>query len=88
VTEQEWLRETDPLPMVNHLKTLRWNRTRAGRRKLRLLGCACCRRIWRLIDDKGRRWVELAEGVADGLPRPTREILPFRLGTTSGQPDK
>src|SRR5690348_13250158 len=38
-----------------------------SRRKLRLFGCACCRRVWgRLPFPAGHRAVELAEGYADG----------------------
>jgi hypothetical protein len=43
-------------------------RRKAGRRKLRLLACAFCRRAWKRIDDpRGRTAVEVAEQFADGL---------------------
>jgi hypothetical protein len=78
--------------MLQHLKELRWNRTRSGRRKLRLLGCACARRPWRLLDAEGRRQIEMAEELADGLRlQPTKaEVspLPFHLGSISGHADK
>src|SRR5262249_34744592 len=35
-------------------------------RKLRLFGCACCRRLWPLLDDRSRRGVEASEQYADG----------------------
>jgi hypothetical protein len=54
--------------MVTHL-CCHWRvtRTKAGRRKLRLFGCACCRRVAHLFPDEP--WwpvVDLAERLADG----------------------
>lgn len=62
MTEQEWLRGTDPAAMLAFL------RGRVSRRKRRLFACACCRGIWHLIqDDRSRRALEVAERHADGL---------------------
>src|SRR5579884_3549673 len=42
-------------------------RTKAGRRKLRLLACAACRLMWELLpDERQRRAVEVSERFADG----------------------
>src|SRR5690349_18546496 len=42
-------------------------RRKGGRRKLRLLACACCRRVWhKLAEDRDRQLVLLSEGFADG----------------------
>lgn len=61
MTPEEWDRCEDPHRMLEFL------RGRASDRKLRLVACACCRRIWDLISpDPGRRAVETAERWADG----------------------
>src|SRR4051794_21634947 len=61
MTEPEWLRCTDPGPMLEFLYG------RAGERKLRLFACACCRRVWYLMpDERSRRAVEIMERDADG----------------------
>jgi hypothetical protein len=49
-------------------------RTKAGRRKLRLFACGCCRLVWgQLCDPRLRAAVELAERFADG--QATKEEL-------------
>jgi hypothetical protein len=61
MTEAEWLACTQPDLMLEYLKG------KASERKLRLFACACCRRIWHLIDDeRGRRFIELTELFVDG----------------------
>jgi hypothetical protein len=61
VTEEQWLASADPLPMLGCLKG------RTSARKLRLLACAFCRRIWdRIPAGRFRAAVEAAEGFADG----------------------
>jgi hypothetical protein len=66
------------------------HRTKAGQRKLRLYGCASCRRIWPLIPEGPcRRTVETAERYADGratkqdLKEALRPAVPF-LGVGPG----
>jgi integrase len=62
MTEKEWLECSDPRKM---LESIGW---KVSERKLRLLACACCRRLWHLFTDKrSRRAVNLAEVYADGL---------------------
>lgn len=62
MTEGQWLKCTDPNPMLDYL------RDKVSERKRRLFACACCRHIWPLITNKDcRRAVEVAERYADGL---------------------
>jgi hypothetical protein len=60
MTEGEWLRCADPLRMLQGL------RCRVSERKLRLFACACCRRVWHLLEPDYRTAVEAAERFADG----------------------
>jgi hypothetical protein len=68
-TEAEWLAATTPGELLEYL----WQphgaaRSRAGRRKLRLFACACCRRVWHLLPDDGvRQALVTCERYADGL---------------------
>ena len=76
MNEREWLTCNDPQDMVWFLEG------RVSDRKLRLFGCACCRRIWRLLtDERSRQAVELAELSVDGRvtkkERETRYLAAF-----------
>jgi hypothetical protein len=62
MTEADWLACTDPDPMLRHLGPAWYDR------KPRRFACACCRRIWGLLNDpRSRRAVEVAEMYADDL---------------------
>jgi len=57
MTEAEWLVCSEPRPILDYLQGT------ASDRKLRLFGCACCRRIWHLLEDqRSRQAVELRSG--------------------------
>jgi hypothetical protein len=65
MTEGEWLEGANPARMVCFLR-----QQKASQRKLRLFGCACCRRVWDLLpSEASRRAVAVAERFADGLAR-------------------
>jgi hypothetical protein len=68
-TEERWLAERNPgvlFMQLPSLDTLR--RTKAGRRKCRLFGCACCRRVSHLgFSDDCAKLIDLAEQLAEGL---------------------
>lgn len=60
--EAEWLRCTDPYPMLAFVKG------KASERKLRLFALASCRRIWHLLtDERLEKAVQVADQFADGL---------------------
>jgi hypothetical protein len=61
MTEAEWCESVRSAQMLDHL------RDRASVRKLRLFAVASCHRVWdRLEDERSRRAIEVAEGVAEG----------------------
>jgi len=62
MTEAEWLECTNPTFMWWFVEG------KTSDRKLRLVACACCRRIWHLLsDERSKALVETAENLADGL---------------------
>ena len=64
MTEQEWLRITDPDDLMR--KTIR-TKGLGNDRQFRLMGIACCRRIWHLLDEKLRNAIELAENYLENI---------------------
>jgi hypothetical protein len=73
MTEAEWLKAVDPTPMLEFL------RNRASQRKLRLFGCACCRRNWNMLPRKIRQSLVTAERYAEGeISLPKLGLAMFR----------
>jgi hypothetical protein len=68
LTEPEWLSCADPLQLLEHVKGV------ASDRKLRLFACACCRRVWDFLTERGQQAVEISERYADYLATP-EELL-------------
>jgi hypothetical protein len=66
--ETQWLAAGSTYALLRQLtQHHRAGRTSAGRRRLRLFACFCCRRLWHLFaDPQARQAVEVAERFADG----------------------
>jgi hypothetical protein len=77
MSEAWWQGCDNPLVMLQYLQDpLRVNRTKAGRRRLRLFACACCRRVWKLIPTGAcQQAVTASESYADGLAGVTAAAL-------------
>jgi hypothetical protein len=66
MTEDAWLRGTDPTPLLEFL----WGTDRLPERKGRLFAAGCCRRVWHLLNDRrSEQAVEVVERWADGEAR-------------------
>jgi hypothetical protein len=64
--EEEWTACSDPHRMLGFLGEV-MGRSKAGRRKVRLLLAACCRRVWHCFaDSRGQKLIEASEFYADG----------------------
>ena len=75
MTESEWLQASDPNRLAQYIDG------KVSDRKLRLFACACCRRIWDLIEGElQRKAVELAERFADGTGR----VIEWEKGEGNG----
>jgi hypothetical protein len=69
--EAQWLSAGSTYALLCELtQHQRAARNSAGRRRLRLFACSCCRRFWHLFADQhARQAVEVAERFADGQAR-------------------
>jgi hypothetical protein len=85
MTEEEWLNElSHSQGMLGYLRTTsNVARTKAGKRKLRLFACGCCRIIWEHFhDSRLRDVVDVAERFAEG--RATKEELSTAFNSVLG----
>jgi hypothetical protein len=65
--ERTWLNSINLQEMLTHLRqTASVHRKKVGRRKLRLLACACARAVWARMSEPCRRLVEGVELLVDG----------------------
>jgi hypothetical protein len=77
MTEQDWVRATDPTKMLKFVYDMAYSE-----RKLRLFRCACCRLVWHLLTDVRSQFVvEVAERFADGMACPG-ELLAADIGAS------
>lgn len=84
MNEAEWLNEQRRSQgMVWTLRGTKVTRTKAGKRKLRLFACACCRLVWDMLHDPLlRQSVEVAEQFAEG--ESGKDELEKAYGSTRG----
>jgi hypothetical protein len=91
MTEAEWLACADAREMLEYLLAPeRFQRTVAGKRKLRLFACACCRSILRAVTNPGcRQAVEVGERLAEGRASEQERDAAFRgaRGPANGPAD-
>ena len=91
MTEEEWLKARHhPQWVISELKGTELARTKAGRRKLRLFACGCCRAIWpHLTDPRMTHAVEVAERFAEGsVPKAELTAASRNLESLCNDPDK
>ncbi len=81
-TEEEWLSSRDPTSLLTWLE----REGKLDERKLRLFGCACCRRIWNRFTEAAQKAVEVAERYADG--QATASELEEAAQPLRGQPSR
>src|SRR5262245_23795975 len=63
MTEDQWLRCSEPSVMLKFLQARSW----ASERKFRLFAVACCRRLGPLLDERSLQALDVYERYADGL---------------------
>src|SRR5262245_15358262 len=62
MTETEWQSLADPKAMVAFLRKT----PDTSERKARLFACACCRRVWHLLDEECQEILAVVGQYADG----------------------
>ena len=74
MTEDEWLRSSNGVEMLNVVR-----HDAVSERKARLFAVACSRIIWQQLGDSGRKLTELAELLADDFSSNVGKPLVDRL---------
>jgi hypothetical protein len=69
MTEKEWLDGEDVVQMLHFLQSRHVNRSKRGRRRLRLFGVACAWRVRDAMSERGRTWFDIGARYAEGLVR-------------------
>src|SRR5262245_39625401 len=94
MSEEVWCRSNDVDEMFRLLAPMAYQRQSSGRRKLRLFGCACCRRIMQSMTKRGLRWLDMSEKYADGNLRKVEQreadnlnLQPRNWGQRRGRAD-
>ena len=66
MNESKWMSCVEPNEMLFYLRSAGENRKKCGRKKLRIFGCYCARRVEGWMSARGRCWVEMGEKLIDG----------------------
>jgi hypothetical protein len=75
MTEDDYLSLRRPFGVATLMRG-RKTPLRSSARKVRLFACACCRRVWDVLEEHSRSAVEAGERAADGLLR-VKQLWPF-----------
>src|SRR5262245_37068874 len=87
MTEQDWLEAAGhyhPYAMLRLVRERGIPRTREGRRKLRLLACACCRLLGPLLNKSDLRVLEATEGVEQWGPEALARVRALKVRPRGG----
>ncbi len=80
MNQSEWLTSTDPHAMLDFLRSS----GPLSERKLRLFACACCPRIWHLLDDeRSQVAVEVLERFVDGQADACEMAVAIQIATNA-----
>jgi hypothetical protein len=88
MTEKEWLETDDLRAMLSHVRSgANLTRSKAGRRKMRLFACGCCRHVWDLLpDERTKKSLAACEQYADGkIDETAREAALLEANKTAAK---
>lgn len=61
MSERHWLTCSDPRRLLAYLRANHVNRTKRGRKRLRVFGVGCARRVRQHMSERGRTWLDLSQ---------------------------